>query len=44
MYPEITIDIQEIISIIENSKTLEMLNPIKSDSINYHENIIAIQR
>jgi hypothetical protein len=45
MYLEITIDIQEFISTIEKKKVeLEILNQIKSDGIQSHKNIIALQR
>jgi len=29
---------------LKRSKTWEILNPIKSDSINSHKNIVALQR
>jgi hypothetical protein len=28
---------------LKRSKTLEILNPIKSDNINSHKNIVAVQ-
>jgi hypothetical protein len=43
MYPWITKDIQESSHKLKRSKTLKKLNQIKSDSINLHENIVALQ-
>jgi hypothetical protein len=43
MYPWITKDIQESFHKLKRSKTMEKLNQIKLDSINLHENIVALQ-
>jgi uncharacterized protein YajQ (UPF0234 family) len=43
LHPEITRDIQKSSQKLIRSKTLKILTPIKSDNINSHENIFALQ-
>jgi hypothetical protein len=44
MYPWITKDIQESFHTLKKSKTVETLNPIKSDNKDLHESTVVLHR